>query len=58
MLFSLLPRPDDTNISPVLDAFVDRRVDGIVWALPEIGDNHKWVEPERLESLPPSSLSA
>jgi len=53
MLFSLLPRPDDTNINPVLDAFVDRRVDGIVWALPEIGDNHKWVKPERLKSLPP-----
>ena len=53
MLFSLLPRPDDTNVNPVLDAFVDRRVDGIVWALPEIGDNHKWVQPERLKRLPP-----
>jgi LacI family transcriptional regulator len=53
MLFSLLPRPDDTNVNPVLDAFVDRRVDGIVWALPEIGENHKWVQPERLKRLPP-----
>ena len=53
MLFSLLPRPDDTNVNPVLDAFVDRRVDGIVWALPEIGDNHQWAQPERLKRLPP-----
>jgi LacI family transcriptional regulator len=30
-----------------------RRVDGIVWAVHEIDDNHAWVTDERLAQLPP-----
>ncbi len=53
LLLSLLPRPDDTNVSPVLDAFIARRVDGIIWAVPEIGNNRTWIQPDLLQHLPP-----
>jgi LacI family transcriptional regulator len=53
LLLSLLPHPDDTNINPVLDAFIARRVDGIIWAVPEIGDNRAWIQPGLFEHLPP-----
>jgi DNA-binding LacI/PurR family transcriptional regulator len=54
LLLSLLPRPDDTNVNPVLDAFVARRVDGIIWAVPEIGNNRAWIQPALLQHLPPT----
>jgi len=53
LLLSLLPRPDDTNVSPVLDAFIARRADGIIWAVPEIGKNRTWIQPALLQHLPP-----
>ena len=53
LLLSLLPRPDDTNVDPVLDAFIARRVDGIIWAVPEIGDNRAWIKSDWLKHLPP-----
>jgi LacI family transcriptional regulator len=53
LFLSLLPRPDDTNVSPVLDAFIARRVEGIIWAVPEIGDNRAWIQPGLFEHLPP-----
>ena len=56
VLLSLLPRPDDTNVNPVLDAFVARRVDGIIWAVPQIGDNRAWIQTDLLASLPPIVL--
>jgi LacI family transcriptional regulator len=53
LIFSLLPRPDVTNINPILDQFIARRVDGIIWAVPEINHNRQWIRPEMLEHLPP-----
>jgi LacI family transcriptional regulator len=53
LLFSLLPDPDVINVAPVLDGFVARRVDGIVWAVPEIDNNRIWIQPASLENLPP-----
>lgn len=53
MLLSLLPRPDDTNVRPVLDAFIARRADGIIWAVPEIGKNRMWIQPDLFQHLPP-----
>ncbi len=54
LFLSLLHQPDDTNVDRVLDELVARRVDGIVWAVPEIGANHAWVSKTRLENLPPT----
>jgi LacI family transcriptional regulator len=53
LLLCLLPDPHVIKVAPVLDSFVTRRVDGIVWAVPEIDDNRAWVKPEALENLPP-----
>jgi LacI family transcriptional regulator len=53
LLLSLLPDPDAINVATVLDSFVTRRVDGIVWAVPEIDDNRAWIRPDALENLPP-----
>ncbi len=54
LFLHLLLKPDDTNVKPVLDALSARRVDGIVWAVPEVGDNRSWIRPDRLKQLPPT----
>ena len=53
LLFSLLPHSDETNVFPILDSFLARRVDGIIWAVSEIGNNRAWIQPEALKDLPP-----
>lgn len=54
LLLNLLPKPDHTDVEPVLDALAARRVDGIIWAVPEVGDNRAWIRPNRLKQLPPT----
>ena len=50
---SLLAHPDKGDIDRILDTLVARRVDGIVWAVPEVGSNRLWINPTRLDRLPP-----
>lgn len=54
LFLNLLPKPDHTDVGPVLDALAARRVDGIVWAIPEVGDNRAWISSNRLKQLPPT----
>lgn len=54
LLLNLIPKPDHADVRPVLDGLADRRVDGIVWAVPEVGDNRIWIEPDSLRQLPPT----
>jgi DNA-binding LacI/PurR family transcriptional regulator len=51
LLMKELDNFDPTRIEDVIDSLLARQVDGILWAVPEIGDNHAWVE-ERLEKTP------
>lgn len=44
LLLKELPRFDANNIVPIFQAFIARHVDGIIWAVPEIGKNHSWVD--------------
>jgi LacI family transcriptional regulator len=44
LLLRELSRFDDNNIEPIFQALLSRHVDGIIWAVPEIGENHKWVQ--------------
>jgi LacI family transcriptional regulator len=44
MLLEELPRFDTEKISPLLQDLLSRHVDGIVWAVPEVGDNRRWVD--------------
>jgi len=43
VLLKELPSFDTKEISPIFQAFLSRHVDGIIWAVPEVGDNRKWV---------------
>jgi LacI family transcriptional regulator len=53
LFLSLVRDPEDHDQERVLDALLARRVDGILWAVPEVGDNRAWLSPGRLEGLPP-----
>jgi len=43
VLLKELPSYDTEDITPIFQAFVSRHVDGIIWAVPEVGENRKWV---------------
>jgi LacI family transcriptional regulator len=53
LLLDLLHRPDGQDVDAVLDELTARRVDGIIWAVHEVGDNHAWINEQRLLALPP-----
>jgi len=44
LLLEELPRFDTEDIRPLLQDLLARHVDGIVWAVPEVGDNRRWVD--------------
>ena len=44
LLLKELPRFDANDIGPIFQALVSRHVDGIIWAVPEVGENHAWVD--------------
>ncbi len=48
-----MARPDDADVGRLLDDLIARRVDGIIWAAPEVADNRSWLNPAILEQLPP-----
>jgi DNA-binding LacI/PurR family transcriptional regulator len=39
------------RIDDVIDSLLARQVDGILWTVPEIDDNHAWIE-ERMQKIP------
>ncbi|MFZ0544582.1 MAG: LacI family DNA-binding transcriptional regulator [Candidatus Promineifilaceae bacterium] len=43
LLLKELPNYQIANVTPVFQELLSRHVDGIIWAVAEIGDNHKWV---------------
>ena len=43
LLLTELPSFNTEDITPIFRAFFSRHVDGIIWAVPEIGENHQWV---------------
>ncbi|MFH1524337.1 MAG: LacI family DNA-binding transcriptional regulator [Chloroflexota bacterium] len=51
LLLEELPRFDTEDIRPLLQNLLARHVDGIVWAVPEVGNNRQWVE-EILSKVP------
>ena len=53
LLLHLVRRPEDTDVDPILNRLAGRRVDGIVWAVPEVGGNRSWIRAQRLKRLPP-----
>ncbi len=44
LLLYLVRQPETNNVAELLDEMQARYVDGLIWAVPEIGDNHAWLE--------------
>jgi LacI family transcriptional regulator len=44
LLLKELPRFDENDIEPISQALLSHHVDGIIWAVPEVGENHAWVD--------------
>jgi len=53
LFLNLVARPDDAEVDQLLDELIARRVDGIIWAAPEVADNRRWLNPALLAQLPP-----
>lgn len=53
---NLLRHAEDPNVNLVLDELIARRVDGIIWAVPEVSDNHSWFRENGAVQLPPIVL--
>lgn len=43
LLLKELPGFHTSEIDPILQALLSRHVDGIIWAIPQIGENHAWI---------------
>lgn len=43
LLLKELPKFNANDIAPTIQSFLSRHVDGIIWAVPEVGENHAWV---------------
>jgi LacI family transcriptional regulator len=52
VLLSLVRQPETNDVDQILSELLSRHVDGIVWAVPEIGNNRDWLE----ETLPGISV--
>ena len=51
LLLKELPRFDIQDIQPIIHFLLSRQVDGLLWALPEIGNNRDWVQ-EGIAEIP------
>ena len=48
LLLKELPRFDADDVGPIFHALVSRHVDGIIWAVPEVGENRDWLNRQSL----------
>lgn len=44
LLLKQLPTFGSTAVESILDRLVERRVEGVIWAVPEVGNNHDWLQ--------------
>jgi LacI family transcriptional regulator len=51
LLLKELPGFTSNDIQPLIQFLLARHIDGILWAVPEIGNNHDWIE-EGLTGIP------
>ncbi|HLO27632.1 MAG TPA: LacI family DNA-binding transcriptional regulator [Anaerolineales bacterium] len=49
LLLKELPRFDAEDVIPIFQALLSRHVDGIIWAVPEVGENRNWVDRQSLD---------
>jgi DNA-binding LacI/PurR family transcriptional regulator len=53
LFLNLVDQPDDGDSQQALDTLITHRVDGVLWAVPEVGNNRAWLECTHMEKLPP-----
>lgn len=53
LLLKELPKFDSNNLQPIIMALFAHRIDGIIWAVPEIGDNRRWFEEQESDPSVP-----
>lgn len=53
LFLHLMSHPTDAGAEKILNTLADHRVDGIIWAIPEVGANHEWIRRVSLDNLPP-----
>lgn len=61
LFLSLVAHPTEERVPQILDTLIAHQVDGIIWAVPEVGDNHAWLQTAQAGELPPvmfASMSA
>jgi LacI family transcriptional regulator len=51
LLLKELPRFDSLDLQPILQALIAQRIDGLIWAVPEVGNNRAWLD-DSLSDLP------
>jgi LacI family transcriptional regulator len=49
LLLKELPSYDAEDVVPIFQALLSRHVDGIIWAVPEVGENRNWVDQQSLD---------
>ena len=49
LLLKELPRYDAEDVVPIFQALLSRHVDGIIWAVPEVGENRNWVNRQSID---------
>ena len=49
LLLKELPRFDSNNVVPIFQTLLSRQVDGIIWAVPEVGENFNWINRSSLD---------
>ena len=50
LLLKELPNFNANNVGPIFQTLLSRHVDGIIWAVPEVGENLNWVNNSSLDS--------
>ena len=51
LLLKELPHFDAQDLRPTFKSLIARHIDGIIWAVPEVGDNRAWLD-DQLADLP------
>jgi LacI family transcriptional regulator len=54
LLLDLLHHPETEEVEHILNRLLSRQVDGILWAVPEIGNNRAWLQQNNLHLLVPA----
>src|SRR4026209_1031231 len=49
LLLKELPQFDTRDVTPIFQAFHDHHVDGIIWAVAEVGQNRNWIKHSALD---------